>query len=76
MEKMLKNITFSADRRLIKLAREKAKKENSSLNEKFRKWLESYTNSGKKGKDYLELMDSLSYFKIDSKFTREEMNER
>lgn len=76
MEKMLKNITFSADRRLIKLAREKAKKENSSLNEKFRNWLEEYTSNKDKSKAYNQIMSKMSYVNAGRKFTREEMNER
>ena len=38
----MKNITFSADGQLIEAAREQAKAERTTLNEKFRLWLEEY----------------------------------
>ena len=39
---MARNITFSADEALIEAAREAARSENTTLNEQFRLWLESY----------------------------------
>lgn len=36
------NITLSAEERLIKLARELAAKEHTTLDAKFREWLEDY----------------------------------
>ena len=38
----MKNITFSADEHLIEAARRRASSENTTLNEQFRLWLESY----------------------------------
>ncbi|MEM6632987.1 MAG: hypothetical protein AAF694_25165 [Bacteroidota bacterium] len=38
MRSISTNITFSADAELIRLAREKAGKENSNLNQQFKKW--------------------------------------
>lgn len=73
---MLKNITLSADEKLIKKAREKAQREFTTLNASFRQWLKQYTNSTLKIKDYDLLMQSLKYVKIGKKFTRAEMNER
>ena len=38
----LKNITLSADEQLIQAARDQAKREHTSLNLAFRRWLEQY----------------------------------
>jgi len=73
---MLKNITLSADQQLIELARDKAKKENSTLNAQFRAWLERYVSTDRKLIDYDSLMDQLAYTQPGKKFYRDEMNER
>lgn len=73
---MLKNITLSAEERLIKKAREKAAASHTTLNALFRKWLENLTGQSKATSSYNELMNSLSYVKSGKKFTREQMNER
>jgi hypothetical protein len=73
---VLKNITLSADRQLIQLAREKAAKENSTLNAQFRAWLERYVSTDRKFIDYDALMDQLTYGQPGKKFSRDEMNER
>lgn len=39
----MKNITFSADESLIEAARERAKRENTTLNAQFRLWLIEYS---------------------------------
>ena len=72
---MLKNITLSAEEKLIKLAREKAARENSTLNSQFRAWLERYVSTERKLLDYDFLMDQLTYAKPGKKFSRDEMNE-
>jgi hypothetical protein len=78
---MLKNITFSADDSLIEAARARARQEDTTLNEKFREWLEGYVQKETEGERrvaaFRELMEKLKH--IDSggrKFTRDEMNER
>ena len=73
---MLKNITLSADEKLIKKAREKAKLEHTTLNESFRNWLQRYIITDKNEIKYEELMDSLSYANSGKKFSRDELNER
>jgi formate-dependent nitrite reductase cytochrome c552 subunit len=73
---MLKNITLSADPKLIELARAKATKENSTLNAQFRVWLERYVSSDRQSIDYDSLMDRLVYGQSGKKFSRDEMNER
>lgn len=72
----MKNVTVSADERLIEKAREKARKERTSLNALFREWLASYIGLRRPGVDYGELMDRLSYVRPGKTFTRDELNER
>ena len=73
---MLKNITLSAEEKLIKKARTKANREGTTLNASFRQWLKQFVNSSLKTDDYDQLMNSLNYVKAGKKFSREEMNER
>lgn len=69
-------MTFSADERVIDMAREKAREEKRSLNDAFREWLERYARASDPGRKYRELMKKLSYVEPGRKFSREEMNER
>ncbi len=72
----MKNITLSADEKLIEKARERARKEHTTLNQRFREWLEDYSGFKKPKKDeILKLLDELSTT-TGGPFTREEMNER
>jgi hypothetical protein len=73
---MLKNITLSAEKQLIQLAREKAAKENSTLNAEFRAWLKRYVSIDCKLISYDDLMDQIAYAQPGKKFSRDEMNER
>jgi len=73
---MLKNITLSAEDKLISMGRIKANSENTTLNEKFRQWLASYANATQNSKNYHKMMDEFSYAKSGKIFTRDEMNER
>lgn len=73
---MLKNITLSADEKLIKKAREKSQREHTTLNENFRKWLRRFINSDKNNFNYDKLMENLKYVNPGRKFKREELNER
>lgn len=75
----MKNITFSADERLIQQARTTARLRNTTLNEEFRRWLEKYTTEGREqlARNFDDLMKRLSYVNTGGrKFTRDEMNER
>ena len=72
----VKNITLSAPADAIERARLKARLENTTLNEAFRQWLNSYVGKKLTGDEYLQLMEKLSYVRPGRKFTREEMNER
>jgi hypothetical protein len=73
----MKNVTLSAEERLIEAARERARAENTTLNEQFRQWLASYADTAGRLQRYDELMPSLrGRLKVGRKLTRDEMNER
>lgn len=74
----MKNITLSADENLIEAARERARAENTTLNEQFRLWLADYARQRERMQRYHELMADLRG-KLRTggrKFTRDDMNER
>jgi hypothetical protein len=73
---MLKNITLSADEKLIRKAQEKAQREHTTLNENFRIWLRRYLSSDTNLLNYDNLMKELSYSQPGKTFTRTELNER
>jgi hypothetical protein len=73
---MLKNITLSADAELIRLARDKARQDKTTLNETFRQWLARYARMGRRSTDYQNIMEKLNYVKPGRHFTRKDMNER
>jgi len=72
----MKNITFSAKESLIRKAREKAASENTSLNQRFREWLERYTSNRDTGEEYKSVMKKMRYANPGRKFSRDELNER
>lgn len=73
----LKNITLSADEALIEAARERARTENTTLNEQFRRWLADYARAQERMQRYDEVMTELrGKLKVGRKVSRDEMNER
>lgn len=72
---IVRNITFSADERVIRAARLRAKKENRSLNHVFREWLCRYSEIDDRVDRYDEIMKKLKHIKL-KKMSREEMNAR
>ena len=74
----MKNITFSADERIIDSARDRAAREHTTLNDEFRRWLGEYARCGSRGEDAMRIVeDILAYTGTGGrKFTRDEMNER
>lgn len=74
----MKNITLSADERLIEAARERARAERTTLNERFREWLAEYAGGGRPTSKTLALFEEFAAYTDTGgqKFTREEMNER
>lgn len=73
---MLKNITLSAEEELISKARDKARRERTTLNATFRRWLGQYVSRGASTADFASFMESLSYARPGGKFSRDELNER
>ena len=72
----IRNITMSADDRLIQLARKKAVAEDTSLNILFREWLNRYVGQDKASQSYKALMKNLSHVNAGKIFSRDELNER
>jgi hypothetical protein len=73
----MKNITLSADEHLIEAARERARAENTTLDEQFRRWLADYAQAQERMQRYDEVMSKLrGSLKVGHKLSRDEMNER
>lgn len=74
----MKRITFSADERLIEAARERARRDHTTLNEVFRHWLEGYVDRKRQAEEAMAVIDELrKYVRTGGiKLTRDEMNER
>ena len=73
---MLKTITLSAEEELIRKARDKANRERTTLNAKFRQWLKQYVSADFRVNDYDLLMKSFNYAKPGKSLSRDEMIER
>ena len=72
----MKNITLSADERLIELAREEARARKTTLNALFREWLEEISRSEERRKKAEEVICRMSNYNSGGRFTRDQMNER
>jgi hypothetical protein len=74
----MRNITLSADDRLIDAARERARSEHTTLNELFRRWLADYAQRQEQADRAMAVIDELQEYVSSGgrKFTRDEMNER
>jgi hypothetical protein len=72
----MKNITLSADEKLIEAARARARAQNTTLNNVFREWLKQYADRERAVREFDALMKRMSYVRPGRKFTRDEMNER
>jgi hypothetical protein len=74
----MKNISLSADESLIGAACRRALPEGTTLNAKFRLWLESYVGHGHQADAALEAIQTLqgTISTEGRTFTREEMNQR
>ena len=73
---MLQNITLSAEKSLIRRARQRAAAENTTLNAEFRRWLIQYVERSRSVDDFTALMGRLKYAQPGKTFTRDELNER
>ena len=73
----MKNITLSADEKLIEAARERARAERTTLNEQFRHWLADYARHQERLQRYDQVMSALrGRLRVGRKLTRDEMHER
>jgi hypothetical protein len=73
----MKNITLSAEESLIDAARARARAEQTTLNEEFRRWLASYAQTRGRMDRYEAVMQDLrGKLKVGRKLSREAMNER
>ena len=72
----MKNITFSADEKLIEAARERARAQHTTLNEAFRRWLEEYAQRQAQADEALHVVEALrGKLRTGGRtFTREEMS--
>ena len=72
----MKNITLTADDDLIAAARERARSENTTLNEQFRIWLAGYARK-QRMQQYETVMSELrGKLVVGRKLSRDEPNER
>jgi hypothetical protein len=73
----MKNITLSADESLIEAARVRARAEQTTLNEQFRRWLADYAQTRDRLQRYDAVMSELrGKVKVGKKLSRDNMNER
>ncbi|ABA57950.1 hypothetical protein [Nitrosococcus oceani] len=74
----MKNITLSADEHLIEAARQRAASEHTTLNAKFREWLEDYVQRQQQADEAMAFIRELrKHVRTGGrKFSRDEMNER
>jgi hypothetical protein len=73
----VKNITLSADERLIEEARKKDRAEHTTLNEKFRRWLEDYVDRERQADRAMRTIRELQGRVVThGPYTRNGMNER
>lgn len=71
----MRNVTLSADERLLELARTKAVREHTTLNARFRQWLAQYVGAGP-ATNYRRVMKSLSHVRSGRKFSRDDLHVR
>lgn len=77
----MKNITLSAEEKLIEAARRQARFRHTTLNAEFRRWLEQYATGadedGQRVRNYRALMDELGDVAPGGvAFSRDELNAR
>jgi hypothetical protein len=72
----MKNLTLSAEERLIEQARLVARSRHTTLNAAFREWLRQYAGSDSAEERYRAVMGELKQVDAGRRFSRDEMNER
>ena len=73
---MTRNITLSAEEKLIESARFRARQEKTTLNSVFREWLARYSTKNAAHGRYDSLMRELKKVSAGRRFSREDLNER
>jgi hypothetical protein len=74
--RVTKNITLSAEEKLIESARVRARLEKTTLNSVFREWLARYSTQNVAHGRYDSLMGELKRVSTGRRFSREDLNER
>ncbi len=73
----MKNITLSADEKLIEAALERARAEHTTLNEQFCHWLADYARHQERLQRYDAVIGALrGKVRVGYKLTRDDMHER
>lgn len=72
----MKNITLSAEERVIEQARLVARSQHKTLNAAFREWLQEFASASGSAQEVDALMHRLRHVKAGRTFTRDEMNDR
>jgi hypothetical protein len=73
----MKNITFSADEKIIEEAREEARRRNTTLNEEFRRWLSEYAGCEDRGdRARRAIEETRKIFRTHGPYSRDELNAR
>lgn len=72
--RVMKNITFSADERLIEEAREEARRRKTTLNVLFRDWLSELAARDERKRKIDSLMEEMNQYNAGGPYTRDEMN--
>ena len=73
----MKNITLSADEKLIEAAHTRARAEHTTLNELFCQWLAEYASHHERLQRYDQVIGALrGKVRVGRKLTRDEMHER
>lgn len=73
----MKRVTLSAEASLIETARARARADNTTLNEQFRRWLADYAQTRERMDRCDAVMDGLrGKLKVGRKLSCESMNER
>jgi len=72
----VRNVTLSAEARVLERARELARKRSTTLNRMFREWLADLTSDRLRRDRYEELMRRLDGARSGGPFTRDQMNAR
>lgn len=73
----MKNITLSADEKVIEAARARARAEQTTLNKAFREWLAMYARERSRIQQYDAVVAELKgKVRVGRKLSRDEMNER